>query len=479
MSELRDTQQTTSTMEEQYSQASNKVNGKVQPASTDVMPRVVIVGAGFGGLQAARALRHAPVQVTVIDRQNHHLFQPLLYWVATAGLSPADISSPIRSILKHQKNTTVYLAEVTGVDVEQQRVQTGEHSVPYDYLVLATGAHDNYFGHPEWERNAPGLKSIVDATSIRRKILLAFEAAELESDPAKIRELLTFVLVGAGPTGVEMAGAIAELAHKALTRDFRHIDTRMTRIVLVEAMPRILAAFPESLSRKTAKKLKKMGVEVITGKPVTNIDETGVTVDGEHIPAHTIIWSAGVLASPAGQWLGAETDRAGRVKVAPDLSLPGHPNIFVIGDTASIMQDGKPLPGVAPVAMQAGRYVASLIAQRVASDKLSGRNVAQPEQVNQPVQPDQHAPFHYHSKGNLATVGRSYAIVQMGRLRLTGLLAWLMWLVVHIYYLIGFRNRFVALFQWAWTYFTYSRGARLITFDHSDQRSDGLASEKS
>lgn len=469
MSEVRDTQQTTSTMDTQYSQTSNKANGKVQPASTAVMPRVVIVGAGFGGLQAARALHHAPVQVTVIDRQNHHLFQPLLYWVATAGLSPADISSPIRSILKRQKNTTVYLAEVTGVDTGQQRVQMGGHNVPYDYLVLATGAHDNYFGHPEWERDAPGLKSITDATSIRRKILLAFEAAELETDPAKIRELLTFVLVGAGPTGVELAGAIAELAHKALTRDFRHIDTRMTRIVLIEAMPRILAAFPASLSRKTEKKLKKMGVEVITGKPVSNIDEMGVTVDGEHIPAYTVIWSAGVLASPAGQWLGAETDRAGRVKVAPDLSLPGHPNIFVIGDTASVMQDGQPLPGVAPVAMQAGRYVASLIAHRVVGEKLSSGQAAQQEQVDQPERPEQHAPFHYHSKGNLATVGRSYAIVQMGRLRLTGLFAWLMWLVVHIYYLIGFRNRFVALFQWAWTYFTFSRGARLITFDRSEQ----------
>jgi NADH dehydrogenase len=432
----------------------------------------VIVGAGFGGLQAARALRHAPVQVTVIDRQNHHLFQPLLYWVATAGLSPADISSPIRGILKRQKNTTVYLAEVTGVDVEQQRVQMGEHAIPYDYLVLATGARDNYFGHPEWEQDAPGLKSITDATSIRRKILLAFEAAELETDPVKIQELLTFVLVGAGPTGVELAGAIAELAHKALTSDFRHINTRMTRIVLVEAAPRILLAFPESLSRKTEKKLKKMGVEVITGKPVTNIDETGVAVDGEHIPARTIIWSAGVLASPAGRWLGAETDRAGRVKVGSDLSLPGHPNVFVIGDTASVMQDGKPLPGVAPVAMQAGRYVASLIANRVAN---KGHQDAQQEQLQQPEppgqseQPEQHKPFRYHSKGNLATVGRSYAIVQMGGLRLTGLIAWLMWLVVHIYYLIGFRNRFVALFQWAWTYFTYSRGARLITFDRGKQ----------
>ena len=414
------------------------------------LPRVVIVGAGFGGLRAARALRNAPVQVTVIDRQNHHLFQPLLYWVATAGLSPADICSPIRGILSNQKNVEVFMDEVTGVDVQEQRVLMGDRSVPYDYLVLATGAHDNYFGHPEWEHNAPGLKSIVDATTIRSKILLAFEAAEIESDPEKIKALLTFVLVGAGPTGVEMAGAIAELAHKALASDFRHIDTRMTRIILIEAAPRILAAFPESLAQKTQKKLISIGVEVLTGTPVTDMDEHGVVVDGERIDAATIIWGAGVSASSAGKWLGAEVDRAGRVKVAHDLSIPGHPNVFVIGDTASFVQNGKPLPGVAQVAMQGGQYVASVISHRVKGKELNKA-------------------FYYRDKGNLATVGRSYAIVDLGNIRLTGFFAWLMWLAVHIYFLVGFRNRLVAIFQWAWTYFTYARGARLITFENGHE----------
>ena len=411
------------------------------------LPRVVIVGAGFGGLRAARALRNAPVQVTVIDRQNHHLFQPLLYWVATAGLSPADICSPIRGILRNQKNAEVFMEEVTGVDVQEQRVLMGERSVPYDYLVLATGAHDNYFGHPEWEKFAPGLKTIEDARALRREILLAFEAAEIETDPEKVKALLTFVLVGAGPTGVEMAGAIAELAHKALASDFRHIDTRMTRIILIEAGPRILAAFSESLAQKTQKKLISMGVEVRTGTPVTDLDEHGVVIDGEHINASTIIWGAGVSASSAGKWLGAEVDRAGRVKVSSDLSVPGHPNVFVIGDTASTIQNEKPLPGVAQVAMQGGRYVASVITHRVAGKELNN-------------------PFHYLDKGNLATVGRSYAIIDIGNIRLTGFFAWLMWLAVHIYFLIGFRNRLVAIFQWAWTYFTYSRGARLITFEN-------------
>src|SRR5690348_3170332 len=356
-----------------------------QQTPSTVMPRVVIVGAGFGGLTAAKALHHASARVTVIDRQNHHLFQPLLYWVATAGLSPADISSPIRSILHRQKHTEVMMAEVTGIDLEQQRVLMGERAVPYDYLILATGAHDNYFGHPEWEQYASGLKSITDATAIRRKILLAFEAAEIESDPRKIRSLLTFVLVGAGPTGVEMSGAIAELAHKALAADFRHIDTRSTRIILVEAAPRILSTFPASLARKTKRKLERMGVEVRENSPVTQVDEHGVTIDGEYIEAHNIIWSAGVSASPAGKWLGAETDRAGRVKVESDLSLPGHPNVFVIGDTSTVTQNSKPLPGVAPVAMQEGRYVASLITQRIAGK-------------------EQHKPFRYFNKGNLATV---------------------------------------------------------------------------
>jgi NADH dehydrogenase len=317
--------------------------------------------------------------------------------------------------------------------------------VPYDYLVLATGVHDNYFGHPEWERYAPGLKSIVDATSLRRKILLSFEAAEIETDPEKVKELLTFVLVGAGPTGVEMSGAIAELAHKALASDFRHIDTRMTRIILIEAAPRILATFPESLARKTEKRLSSMGVEVRTGTPVSDLDEHGVVVDGERINAGTIIWSAGVSASSAGKWLGTEVDRPGRVKVSSDLSVPGYPNVFVIGDTASAMQDGKPLPGVAQVALQGGRYVASVIIDRVKGKELN-------------------TPFYYRDKGNLATVGRSYAIVDIGNIRLTGFFAWLIWLAVHIYFLVGFRNRLVAIFQWAWTYFTYARGARLITF---------------
>lgn len=415
-----------------------------------VKPRVVIVGAGFGGLRAARALRNAPVHVSVIDRQNHHLFQPLLYWVATAGLSPADICSPIRSILRKQKNAEVLMEEVTGVDVQEQRVLMGDRSVPYDYLVLATGVHDNYFGHPEWEQYAPGLKSIVDAISLRRKILLSFEAAEIETDPEKVKELLTFVLVGAGPTGVEMAGAITELAHKALASDFRHIDTHLTRIILIEAAPRILAAFPESLARKTEKKLTSMRVEVRTGTPVMGLDEYGVVVDGEHIKARTIIWSAGVLASSAGKWLGAEVDRAGRVKVSSDLSVPGHPNVFVIGDTASAMQNGKALPGVAQVAIQGGRYVASVISHRTEGQELN-------------------KPFHYRDKGNLATVGRSYAIVDIAKFRLTGFFAWLLWLAVHIYFLVGFRNRLVAIFQWAWTYFTYSRGARLITFENEHE----------
>ena len=412
-----------------------------------LMPRVVIIGAGFGGLQAAKALRKAPVQVTIIDRNNHHLFQPLLYWVATAGLSPADICSPIRHILRKQKNTEVILAEVTGIDLQEQKVLMHERSLKYDYVIIATGAQDNYFGHTNWERFAPGLKSVVEAINIRRKILLAFEAAEQETDPHKIQELLTFVLVGAGPTGVEMAGAIAELAHKTLVADFRHIDPKVARIILIEAAPRILATFPASLARKTQRKLTRMGVEVRTGTPVSEIDEHGVVTGGERITTSTIIWTAGVRASSAGLWLNAGLDRAGRVKVSSDLSLPEHPNVFVIGDTASVFQDGKPLPGVAPVAMQEGRYVASLLA-----DRVTGKH--------------EKKAFHYHDKGNLATVGRSYAIVDMGgNFRLTGLIAWLIWLVVHIYYLIGFRNRFVALFQWAWTYFTYHRGARLITFD--------------
>ncbi len=411
-------------------------------------PRVVIIGAGFGGLRAARALRNAPVEVTVIDRTNHHLFQPLLYQVATAALSPADISAPIRAILRRQKNTRVIMAEVTGIDLEKQQVLLGDRSVPYDYLIVATGAAHAYFGHDEWEQFAPGLKTIVDATSIRRKVLLAFEAAEEETDAERRKALMTFVLVGAGPTGVEMAGAIAELAHKALAGDFRRINPTEARIVLVEAGPRILPAFPVFLAKKAHTALNRLGVEVRTGTPVEHIDSEGVVIAGERLAAKTVIWTAGVAASPAGRWLNAEVDRAGRVKVENDLSLPGHPHVFVIGDTALFVQDGKPLPGVAPVAMQEGTYVAASIVQRVTGEGVK-------------------RPFRYKNKGNLATIGRSYGIADFGWLWLAGFIGWIFWLMVHILFLIGFRNRFIVLFQWAWAYLTYQRGARLITFDTS------------
>jgi NADH dehydrogenase len=410
----------------------------------DKDPQVVIVGGGFGGLLAARALRHAPVQVTLIDRNNYHLFQPLLYQVATAGLSPADIAAPIRNILNRERNVEVRMAEVTGVDTKGRRVLIGDQSLPYDYLVLATGARYNYFGHPEWEEAAPGLKSIPDATSIREKILLAFEAAEAETDPQKCQALMTFILVGAGPTGVEMAGAISELAHRALARDFHHVDPKSARILLIEAGPRILAAFPEKLAEDARQELVRMGVEVKTGTPVQKVDADGVVVGGQHIASHTVIWTAGVVASPAGKWLGAETDRTGRVKVSADLSVPGHPDIFVIGDTALALQDGKPLPGLAPVAMQQGRYVASVLRSRATG-------AAAPP------------PFHYHDKGTMATVGRAFAIVDAGRVKFSGFLAWIMWMTVHIFYLIGFRNRLMVMLQWAWAYFTFQRGARLIT----------------
>ncbi len=390
-----------------------------------VKPRVVIVGAGFGGLNAARALHEAPVQVTVIDRNNHHLFQPLLYQVATGVLSPAEISAPIRSVLSKQKNAEVLMGEVTGVDTQAQRVLL----------------HDPF---------APGLKSIVQATTIRRKILLAFEMAERETDPEKHKALLTFVLVGAGPTGVEMAGAIGGLAHKTLVSDFRHINPKEARIVLVEALPRILLPFDERLAKKAHRALNRLGIEVRTSSPVEAIDSEGVVIAGERIPAKTVIWTAGVAASPAGQWLGAETDRGGRLKVDSDASVPGHPNIFVIGDTASFTQDGKPLPGVAQVAIQQGQYSASVIADRVAG------------------KPHPEA-FRYVDKGNMAVIGRFYGIVAIGKLRLAGLVAWFMWLVLHLMFLIGFRNRLVVGFQWLVYFTTFQRGARLITFDDTSR----------
>jgi len=408
-------------------------------------PRVVIVGAGFGGLAAARALRNAPVEVLVIDRRNYHLFQPLLYQVATAGLSPADIAWPIRGILHDQENAAVQLGRVTGIDTARRQVLVEERRVDYDYLILATGARHAYFGRDDWERVAPGLKKVDDATMIRRRILLAFERAETASEPAERAGLLTFVMVGAGPTGVEMAGAIAELARHALAADFRSIDPRSTRIVLVEAGPRVLPAFPASLSETARRALERLGVEVLTGRPVTACDAAGVAVGEERIEARTVIWAAGVLASPAARWLGAACDRAGRVEVAPDFSVPGHPGVFAIGDTAAARgADGRPLPGIAPAAKQAGRWVGRLIAGRAA-----GR-------ADPPA-------FRYRHAGNLATIGRKAAVADFGRLRMSGFAAWLLWSLAHVYFLIGLRNRFVVALTWLWSYLTFERGARLIT----------------
>jgi len=407
-------------------------------------PRIVIVGAGFGGLSAAKALAGKPFDVTVIDRHNYHLFQPLLYQVATASLSPAEIASPIRGILQRAQNVNVMLGKVSGIDLERHEVLAEGRRVPYDTLVLATGAQHAYFGHGDWAAFAPGLKTIDDATYIRRRILLAFEKAETETDPAERARLLNFVIVGGGPTGVEMAGAIAELANRALAEDFRSIDPRAARIILVEAAPRLLTPFDPPLSEAARTSLEQLGVEVRLGTPVTALDGAGVSVGTERIEARTVIWGAGVIASPAGEWLGAETDRAGRVKVTPDLSVPGHPDIFVIGDTAAIDDaNGNPLPGVAPVAKQQGNYVAALLIAR-----QKGKTVA---------------PFRYRDLGSLATIGRKRAIIQMGRLKMKGFIAWLLWCVAHIYYLIGFRNRFVVAISWLWNYITFQRATRLIT----------------
>jgi NADH dehydrogenase len=407
-------------------------------------PRVVIVGAGFGGLTAAKALAESPFDVTVIDQHNYHLFQPLLYQVATAGLSPADIASPIRGILAPARNVSVVLGQVSGVDTARREVIAEGRRIPFDYLILATGAQHAYFGHDDWAAAAPGLKTIDDATYIRRRILLAFEKAETEADPQERARLLNFVVVGGGPTGVEMAGAIAELANRALAKDFRSIDPRCARVILVEAAPRLLTPFEPSLSEAAKLSLAQLGVDVRLGAAVTAVDAAGVSIGAERIEARTVIWGAGVMASPAGRWLGAETDRAGRVKVAPDLSVPGHPDIFVIGDTAALNgADGKPLPGVAPVAKQQGQYVADLLIARQA-----GKSVA---------------PFRYRDFGSLATIGRKRAIVQMGRFKLKGFLAWVLWSVAHIYFLIGFRNRLVVATNWLWNYVTFQRGTRLIT----------------
>jgi NADH dehydrogenase len=408
-------------------------------------PRVVIAGAGFGGLQATKGLAKAAVDVTLVDTQNHHCFQPLLYQVATAALSPADVAWPIRAIVRKQKNARVIMARVTGVDVQARRVHTTEIELPYDYLVLATGATHSYFGHDDWAPNAPGLKHISDATEIRRRFLIAFERAEVVEDDAERQRLLTFVIVGGGATGVEMAGAIAEVAQRTLRHDFRQIDPRRSRIMLIEAGPRLLPAFNKALSDYAEHSLHSMGVELELNHMVTGCDGRGVTLkDGRRIDAATVVWAAGVVASPAANWIDAEHDRAGRIEVNPDLSVPGRPEIFAVGDTATVIaRDGRPVPGIAPAAKQMGSYVAKVIAAQVEGAKPP-------------------SPFVYHHAGDLATIGRKSAVVQLGVFRFKGFLGWLFWSVVHIYFLIGIRNRFVVALNWLWSYLTFQRGARLI-----------------
>lgn len=420
---------------------------------TRLKPRIVIIGGGFGGLYCARGLAGVEAEITLIDRRNHHLFQPLLYQVATAGLSPAQIAAPIRSVLGHQKNLSIVMAEVHSIDTRERRILADKLSVPYDYLVIATGAQHSYFGHDEWAPFAPGLKSLEDATRIRARILTAFEEAEIEDNDTTREALMTFAVVGAGPTGVELAGAIAEIAQKVLNSEFHRIRTRAASVLLIEAGPRILTSFPESLSKRAEKDLEKLGVRVMTSKKVENVDANGLMLGTEHVPARTVLWAAGVKASPAGTWLNTECDRAGRVKVDASLRLPAHPNIFVIGDTASVSDNkGGFLPGVAPVAIQQGQYLA-----RQLREELKGHTSTKP--------------FVYFNKGNLATIGRSSAIADFGSLKLTGFAAWILWSVVHILYLAGFRNRFFVSLEWLWSYLTFQRGARLITQERSSVRS--------
>ena len=424
------------------------MNEAFESQTQRTQPHVIIVGGGFGGLAAARALKKAPVRVILLDRMNHHLFQPLLYQVATAVLAPSEIASPIREMLRKQRNATVALLEVTRVDADARRVffsylDGAERSLSYDYLILATGVQQSYFGHDEFAPFAPGLKSLQDAEAIRAKLLKAFEIAEIEVDPAQHRDLLTFVLVGAGPTGVEMAGAIADMVRGTLKSDFRRVDPRSARIILIEGAPRIVPTFAESLSRKAHARLTQMGVEIRTNARVETVDAEGVVVGGERIASRTVFWTAGVTPSPAGQWLQAETDRAGRVRVLPDLSVPGRPEVFVVGDTASLDQDGKPLPGVAQVAMQQGRHVGRSIARRVAGQ-------APPR------------PFHYFDKGNMAVIGRNFAILESGQWHVSGFVAWLAWAAIHIMFLPQAGSKVMVFTQWVWSYVTKQRGSRLI-----------------
>jgi NADH dehydrogenase len=406
-------------------------------------PEVVILGGGFGGLAAARALRSAPVRVTVVDRQNHHLFQPLLYQVATAGLSPAEIASPIRRILSRQTNARVILAEVRAIDLPGRRVLLEDGgSLAWDWLVVATGATHSYFGRETWGAHAPGLKTLDDALEIRRRVLVAFEEAEREQDPEARRQWLTFVVVGGGPTGVEMAGALAEIARHSLARDFRRIDPRTARVILIEAGPRVLPAYPEELSAKAARQLEALGAQVWTGGAVTAVDARGIAIGAERLAARTVVWAAGVEASPLARSLGAPLDRAGRVKVESDLSVPGEPRAIVVGDLAALEQDGVPVPGVAPAAIQMGRHAA--------------------ESIRRALRGEPSLAFRYRDAGMLATVGRRRAVAVLAGMRLSGFIAWATWLAVHIFFLIGFRNRLVVLITWAWAYATYERSARLI-----------------
>ena len=408
----------------------------------------MIIGGGFGGLKAARQFRNASVSVTLIDRKNHHTFQPLLYQVATAGLSPGEIAAPIRWILRLQKNVEVLLGEVTGFDLQRKIVKLADDEILYDYLIVAAGASHAYFGHDEWEPLAPGLKTIEDATEIRRRVLLAFELAERDAARGVATGELNFVVVGAGPTGVELAGTLAEIARHVLANEFRTIDPKHTRVLLVEGGPRVLASYPESLSHSAERQLAKLGVEVRNSTLVTGIEPGRVRMGDSWVPAAVTLWAAGVAASPLGKRLGAPTDRAGRVRVQPDLSIPGHPDVFVAGDLTSMVDaKGTPLPGVAPVAMQQG--------------------VAASKNVLRLVRGEATEPFHYHDKGSMATIGRAAAVADFGKFQLSGFLAWMAWLFVHILFLIGFRNRLMVMIQWAWSYITYERGARLITGDNN------------
>ena len=407
-------------------------------------PHVIIVGAGFGGLEAAKKLACEPVRVTVIDRTNYHLFQPLLYQVATAALSPADIAAPTRAILSKCRNMAVILSEVRAIDVEARKVITTDLEFAYDYLILATGSRHSYFGHDEWEKIAPGLKSLEDAIEIRRRILMAFEYAEKISDEAAKRAAMTFVIIGGGPTGVEMAGAIAEIARYTLEKDFRHIDPASARVILIEGDRRLISAFPEDLSESALKQLRDLGVEVRTGVHATSLTDAGLNVGDEFIPCRVKIWAAGNVASFVGKSLGVPVDRVGRVMVNDDLTIPGHPEVQVIGDLANFLhQTGSPLPGVSPVAMQQGRHAAKNILAMIDNRK--------PQR------------FWYFDKGSMATIGRNKAVADLNLVHLSGLPAWLVWLFVHVAFLVGFRNRVAVLFQWAWAYFTFNKGARLIT----------------